>query len=76
MGHERLDITSDVITLRPDDDIAFTDLPTTILNGRSRINGNGMHYNNVTRELQVAARSRVEIAPRVPPTGAPARSAP
>ena len=75
MGQERLDITSDVITLRPDDDVAFTDLPAVILNGRSRINGNGMHYNNVTRELQVASRNRVEIAPRVPPvvTPAPAR---
>ncbi len=76
MGRERLDVRSEVITIRPDDDIAFSDLPTVVYNGRSRIAGTGMHYNNVTRELKVASRARTEIAPRQPAGAPPARPAP
>ena len=73
-GRDALNIQSEQMTLRPDEDLAFTDQPATILNGRSRIQGRGMRYNNVTRELSIAQRTQVEI---VPGTGArPAAPAP
>lgn len=62
-GRDSLNIRSEQMTLRPDEDLAFTDQPATILNGRSRIQGRGMRYNNVTRELSIAQRTQVEIAP-------------
>jgi lipopolysaccharide export system protein LptC len=63
-GRAPLEVRSEEMTVLPDDDIAFTDLPATIYNGQSRIDGRGMRYNNVTRELSVAQRTRVQIAPR------------
>jgi len=62
-GRDALTIRSEQMTLRPDEDLAFTDQPATILNGRSRIQGRGMRYNNVTRELSIAQRTQVEITP-------------
>lgn len=62
-GREALSIRSESMTLLPDEDVAFTNDPATILNGRSRIQGRGMRYNNITRELSVAQRTQVEIVP-------------
>lgn len=62
-GRDALSVRSESMTLLPDEDVAFTNEPATILNGRSRIQGRGMRYNNVTRELTVAQRTQVQIAP-------------
>ena len=62
-GREALQIRSEQMTLLPDQDVAFTDQPATIVNGRSRIQGHGMRYDNVTRELSIAQRTQVQIAP-------------
>jgi len=76
-----LDVRSDVIVLLPDEDRAYTDLPAEVVNGRSRMNGTGMSYNNRTRQLQVYSSTDVEIAgeqmrsrrgePRNPPSSSP-----
>jgi len=57
-----LDVRSQELVILPDDDIAYTDLPAEVVNGRSRMNGKGMRYNNKTRQLQVFASTDVEIA--------------
>src|SRR5690606_23711729 len=59
-----LTITSPHMILYPDTEIAHTDAPATIVHGNSRIQGRGMTYNNVTRELQVAGSSQVVIPAR------------
>lgn len=62
-GRAALDIRSETMTLRPDEELATTDQPATIVNGRSAIQGRGMRYDNITRELSVEQRTRVQIAP-------------
>jgi len=57
-----LDVRSQELVILPDDDLAYTDLPAEIVNGRSRMNGKGMRYNNKTRQLQVLAATDVRIA--------------
>jgi len=57
-----LDVRSQKLVILPDDDIAYTDLPAEVVNGRSRMNGKGMRYNNKTRQLEVFASTDVEIA--------------
>ncbi len=53
------------LTLRPDDDVAFTHEPATITReDGSRITGIGMHYDNQTRRLRVDSNTRVTIMPR------------
>jgi lipopolysaccharide export system protein LptC len=61
-----LNITSQQIILLSADDVAYTDLPAVAVNGRSRLSGVGMRYDNKTRELQVFESTDVEIAPRQP----------
>ncbi|MCK9507537.1 MAG: LPS export ABC transporter periplasmic protein LptC [Pigmentiphaga sp.] len=56
-----LTITSTHMMLFPDTEVAQTDAPATIVHGSSRIQGQGMTYNNVTRELQVARKPQVVI---------------
>lgn len=57
-----LDVRSEVIVILPDEDIAYTDLPAEVVNGRSRMNGTGMRYDNRTRQLQVYSATDVEIS--------------
>ncbi|MFA7624525.1 MAG: LPS export ABC transporter periplasmic protein LptC [Pusillimonas sp.] len=57
-----LDVTSEQLVLMPDDDIAYTDLPALVVNGKSRINGKGMRYDNVSRTLEVLSASDVKIS--------------
>ena len=71
-GRDALQIRSEEMTLLPDQDVAFTDQPATIVNGRSRIQGRGMRYDNVTRELSIAHSTKVEILPNGRPA-APVR---
>lgn len=60
-----LTIETEALTLRPQEDVAFTDLPATITRADgSRMTGTGMHYDNRTRQLTVSADTRVKIMPR------------
>ena len=59
---QELDVRSEQLILLPDEDVVFTDLPAQVMQGRSRMNGTGMRYNNNTRQLQVFSASDVEIA--------------
>ena len=60
--HAPLDVTSQELTLLPDDNVAFTDLPALVVNGNSTMNGKGMRYDNKTRVLQVFSSSDVKIS--------------
>ena len=57
-----LDVTSEQLILLPDEDVAFTDLPALVVNGKSRINGKGMRYDNDSRTLEVLSASDVKIS--------------
>jgi len=59
---DALDVYSEQIVLLTDQDQAHTDLPAEVQQGRSRMNGTGMRYNNRTRQLVVHASTNVEIA--------------
>jgi len=66
-----LTVSSQEIILLSKEDVAYTDLPAVAYNGRSRLSGVGMHYDNKTRELQVLKSTDVEIAPRKPENSQP-----
>jgi|SRR5690625_145452 len=57
-----LDIYSEVLVLRPDDDTVHTDEPAHVVDGRSTMDGIGMHYSNDTRELRVFSASNVKLS--------------
>ncbi|HEY9281483.1 MAG TPA: LPS export ABC transporter periplasmic protein LptC [Eoetvoesiella sp.] len=57
-----LDVKSEQLTLLPDEDIVFTDLPALVVNDNSTMNGTGMRYDNKTRTLQVFSASDVKIS--------------
>jgi len=63
-GRAALDVRSEQIVLLTDQDVAYTDLPAQVLQGRSRMNGTGMRYDNRTRQLVIHAATDVEIAGR------------
>ncbi len=57
-----LDVKSEQLTLMPDQDLVFTDLPALVVNGKSTMNGTGMRYDNKTRQLQVFSAADVKIS--------------
>ncbi|NYT62667.1 LPS export ABC transporter periplasmic protein LptC [Alcaligenaceae bacterium] len=57
-----LDVSSAQLTLMPDDNLVFTDLPALVVNGKSTMNGKGMRYDNNTRQLQVFSATDVKIS--------------
>ncbi len=57
-----LDVTSDELTIMPDDNILFTDKPAHVVNGNSTMDGKGMRYDNNTRQLQVFSATDVKIS--------------
>lgn len=60
---ESIVVRTTTMTLFPDDDIARSDAPVEIVQGRSRIEGRGMEYNNITRVLDVKSAARSVLAP-------------
>jgi lipopolysaccharide export system protein LptC len=60
--HAALDVTSEQLTLLPDDDIVFTELPAVVVNGNSTMHGKGMRYDNKTQILQVSSATDVKIS--------------
>jgi len=57
-------VRSEEITILAEEDVAFTDLPAVAKDGRTRLSGTGMHYDNQTGELRVQRSTDVEISPR------------
>lgn len=57
-----LDVRSQKLTLLPDEDITFTDLPAVVVNGNSTMHGKGMRYDNKSRTLKVFSASDVKIS--------------
>lgn len=57
-----LDVTSEQLTLLPDQDVVYTNLPALVVHGKSTMNGTGMRYDNKTRQLQVFSSSDVKIS--------------
>jgi len=57
-----LNVTSEELILLPDEDVAYTDLPAVVVNGKSTMVGTGMRYDNGKRTLQVFSSSDVRIA--------------
>jgi lipopolysaccharide export system protein LptC len=60
--HNVLDVTSEELTLLPDKDVVYTDLPALVVNGDSTMHGTGMRYDNKTSVLQVYSSSDVKIS--------------
>lgn len=60
--NEPLDVTSEQLTLLPDDNIVETSLPALVVHGKSTMNGKGMRYDNNTRQLRVFAATDVKIS--------------
>jgi lipopolysaccharide export system protein LptC len=61
---EPMVVRSEKITILAAEDVAFTDLPAVAQDGRTRLSGIGMHYDNQTGELRVERSTDVEISPR------------
>lgn len=59
-----LDLRTERLTIRPDDDRAFTDAPVRIDQGSSVLLGDGMDFDNSFRTLQVRERVRATFQPR------------
>src|SRR3546814_5602793 len=57
-----LDVKSQQLTIMPDQDVVFTDLPARVVQGKSTMNGKGMRYDNKTRQLQVFSATGVKIS--------------
>lgn len=57
-----LDVNSDELILLPDEDVAYTDSPAVVVNGKSTMVGTGMRYDNGSRTLQVFSASDVRIS--------------
>lgn len=62
--HAPMNFSSQEIIMLPDDEITYTDLHGVAVNGRHRMTGTGMRYNNATQQLEVYQSTDVEIAPR------------
>lgn len=57
-----MDVRSEEIIMLIDEDLAYTDKPAQVDQGRSRMNGTGMRYNNKTRQLEVHSATDVQIS--------------
>ena len=62
--HPPMNFSSQEIIMLPDEEITYTDLHGVAVNGRHRMTGTGMRYNNATQQLEVYQSTDVEIAPR------------
>lgn len=60
--HKPLDVRSERLTLKPNEDLVYTDQPALVVNGQSTMRGTGMRYDNRTRQLTVHSASDVKIS--------------
>lgn len=61
-NHQLLEVHSDQLIIEPNLDLVHTDHPALVINGRSTLRGQGMRYDNRTRQLTVHAASDVKIS--------------
>lgn len=61
---EALDVRTERLVLRPDDDRASSDVEVHVTQGTSTLTGVGMVLDNAHRTLQVTSRVRATFAPR------------
>lgn len=61
-AHQPLDVRSEQLVIEPGKDLVYTDQPALVLNGTSTMRGQGMRYDNRTRQLTVHAASDVKIS--------------
>jgi lipopolysaccharide export system protein LptC len=66
-----INLSSEEMTMLVNEDVAFTDLPAVARDGRTRLSGIGMHYDNKTGELRVKQSTDVEISPKQPENPTP-----
>ncbi len=59
-----MNVRSEKMTMLVDEDVVYTDLYAVARDGRKRLSGIGMHYDNKTGELSVKQSTDVEISPR------------
>lgn len=59
-----INVRSEEMTMLVDEDVAYTNLPAVARDGRTRLSGIGMRYNNKTGELSVKQSTDVEISPK------------
>ena len=57
-GQSELRVLTEYLHIVPDRDIARTDKPVTITEGRSRLSGVGMEFNNKTRQFALQSQVR------------------
>ena len=57
-GQIELRVRTEYLQIVPDRDVARTDLPVTITEGRSRLSGVGMEFNNKTRQFALQSQVR------------------
>jgi len=57
-GRNELRVQTEYLQVVPDRDIARTDKPVTITEGRSRLSGVGMEFNNKTRQFALLSQVR------------------
>ena len=57
-GRSELRVQTEYLQVVPDRDIARTDKPVTITEGRSRLSGVGMEFNNKTRQFALLSQVR------------------
>jgi len=55
-GRSELRVQTEYLQVVPDQDIARTDKPVTITEGRSRLSGVGMEFNNKTRQFALLSQ--------------------
>ncbi|WP_269496522.1 LPS export ABC transporter periplasmic protein LptC [Castellaniella sp. S9] len=60
--HKLLDVRSERLVLKPDQDLVYTDQPALVVNGQSTMRGTGMRYDNRSRQLMVYSSSDVKIS--------------
>lgn len=60
--HKPLDVRSEVLILKPNEDLVYTDQPALVVNDHSTMRGTGMRYDNHTRQLTVHSASDVKIS--------------
>ena len=59
----QLDVKSEELIIYPQEDIITTDKPADVVQGKSRMKGRGMNYNNATRLLEVYSNTDLKISP-------------
>jgi lipopolysaccharide export system protein LptC len=63
-GVRNMTLTTNAMTILPDEDRMETDQAVDLLLGTSTFQGVGMHANNATQKIQIAAKNKMTFAPR------------